>query len=176
MSLIYKILFLSFVLVLSNALGQGKLEKIKDIEQKIYTINQDTSYQVLKLRNEEFLDHMTYGGGQLTGLLKNGKIFKIIEWVGLSNCIKTFDYYFWNEQLICVDEIEKDFQWMDSIGGFDYNKTEFVFERHSYFDDKKLIESTTSGRERIPDNQDVNIEEELLSSSQQYSDLLSKKK
>ena len=74
-----KILIFFLTISLSVAFGQAKEDKIIDIREKFQIINQDSLYKTKKLINEQFLEKMTDGGGELTGYLKEGKICKIIE-------------------------------------------------------------------------------------------------
>jgi hypothetical protein len=168
-----KILVLILTINLSTAFGQTKDEKIKSIREKFQKINQDTSYRTKTLENEEFLDHMTDGGGDLTGYLKDKKIFKIFERVGVSYCVRTFEYYFWDEKLIFIYEKELDFKMNDSTG-FDYEKQTLAFEGRYYFDNGKLIETKTTGAKAIEYDKDENKEKILLADAKRNADLLKK--
>ena len=108
--MIVKLKTLIFLLTinLSVAFGQTKEDKIIDIREKFQIINQDSSYKTRKIINEQLLKQMTDGGVELTGYLKDGKIYKIIERVEISYCMRTFEYYFWDRQLIFIYEQELD--------------------------------------------------------------------
>ena len=68
-------------------------DKVEQIRKSVEQINQDTAYTTKILDNEQFLEHMTDGGGQLTGYFKNGQLVKVLERVGLSSCVTTYEYY-----------------------------------------------------------------------------------
>ena len=77
--------------------GQGN--KISDIREKVQFINTDTSYVKVTLENNDFLEEMTDGGGQLIGFFKGETISKITERIGLSYAKYSTEYYFWKGQL-----------------------------------------------------------------------------
>ena len=126
------------------------------------------------LTNEQFLGHMTEGGGELTGYFKTGQIKKIVERIGLSYCVRTFEYYFWDGQLIFVYAKEEDFPYIDSTGTLDYTKLELAFEGRYYFDNGKIIETKMTGQKRVADDKETDIEKELLATAKQNVDSLKK--
>ncbi len=168
--------------------GQDKENTIKDIKQKIQSINQDTNYQIVTVDNEAFLDtgfikQPGKGYGQLTGYFKNNKIYKILEIIGvkLLHDIATTEYYFSDGKLIFIYEYEKygpDIS-IDSTGTVDHKKTGFDFEGRYYFNNDKVINTLTSGQQQILPNEmyfdSQSKEGQLLLSSQKYIDLLYKK-
>jgi hypothetical protein len=93
--------FVPFLFSLTLLFGQTN-EKVNSIRKTVELINKDTTYTKKILDNEQWMEHMTDGGGQLTGLLKNGHLVKIIEWVGLSSCISTSEFYLHNDSLVFV--------------------------------------------------------------------------
>ncbi|MDZ7741071.1 MAG: hypothetical protein U5Q03_04795 [Bacteroidota bacterium] len=168
--------FMLTVLMFSTASGQDN--KIAEIRHKFKTINQDTTYTTMTLDNEEFLEQMTDGGGQLTGYFKGDTIYKIHERIGVSYCVRTFEYYFWNGQLIFVFEKEDAFPYVDSLATLDYTSTETTFEGRYYFDQGKLIDTKIKGEKRISDDV-ANFkarEKKLLSSAKDNVDILTEKK
>jgi hypothetical protein len=82
------------VMFFISAMGQDIDDKIQIIKKRFTYINKDNAYTIVTLDNEEFLEQMTDGGGQLTGYLKDGGFSKIFESIGLSYCIQTREYYF----------------------------------------------------------------------------------
>jgi len=159
---------------LVHAFGQTKEEKINDIREKFQKINQDTVYIVKTLNNEQFLDKMTDGGGSLIGYYKGEKIYKIIERVGVSYCVRTFEYYFWEDQLIFVYESELDPLYNESKASFDWGNVNIVFEGRYYFDKGKLIEIKVVGKKRIVDDQEENKERILSTDAKRNIALLKK--
>ncbi len=162
------------LVILTTAQGQTKDSIAKDIEEKFQRINLDSGYLVKTLENEQFLEHMTDGGGILTGYFKNGQINKITEQLGLSYGIKTFEFYFWDGQLIFVYEKEEDFPHIEANGSLDYNKLELVFEGRYRFNNGKLIETEIQGKKRIVDDIGIDIEKKLLEMAKQNIDALRK--
>jgi hypothetical protein len=160
--------------ILTTALAQTKDEKVTNIQDKFRTINSETGYLVKRLTNEQFLERMTDGGGELTGYFRNGQVKKIIERIGFSSCVRTFEYYLWDGQLIFVYEKEEDFPYVGSTGTLDYTKLELVFEGRYYFDDGKAIETKMTGQKRIANDKDTDIEKELVARAKQNVDSLKK--
>jgi hypothetical protein len=160
-----------------------KDEKIKAIRKIVKSIDSDTNYTLKKLDNEYFVNkknEMTDGGQELTGYYKNGQIRKIIYGVGLSYGMKTFEYYFLENELIFVFEKQDTYlQLRDSSGeitGFDYTKLEPVFEGRYYFNKTKLIETKNKGKEWFVKNEEDNKEREFLEDSKSFIEELKKKK
>lgn len=172
-----KNLTLIILLAITNILcGQTQEEKIKSIKEKVEKINQDSSYNIKILRNEDFLDQMTDGGAELKGYRKNGKTYKIVESVGLSYCVRNFEYYLSDEKLIFVYENEQDFPYIDSIARLDYTRLELNFEGRYYFDNEKFIDKKISGLKRFSDATiQANEEKEFLLRVKRYFELFSHK-
>lgn len=156
--------------------GQGN--KISDIREKVQFINTDTSYVKVTLENNDFLEEMTDGGGQLIGFFKGETISKITERIGLSYAKYSTEYYFWKGQLIFALEKEETFPYVDSLATLDYTKAEKTFESCYYFDQEKLISTKTKGQKRIPDNlaDPKAKEEKLLASAKAKMNILREKK
>ncbi len=137
--------------------GQNKSDTLKNIEEKIQIINNDSSYWTSTFSNEAFLDsgfinQVNKGYGKLTGYFKNGKICKIRELIGIKLLKETAvtDYYFSEGQLIFVSE--QDIQGNDifSDSAFTVNDriTEPSFEALYYFYQGKLIETVEKGKRK----------------------------
>ena len=160
------------------AMGQGIDDKIQIIKKRFTSINTDNAYSIVTLDNEEFLEQMTDGGGQLKGYLKGGGFSKIYENIGLSYCIQIREYYFWDNKLIFVFEKEDDFA-LDSLGTIDHTKTKAAFEGRYYFDNGKLISTKTKGEKLMSDSvafDSQSKEGQLLSLAQSRIDLLTDKR
>jgi hypothetical protein len=130
---------------------------VKSIQDKVELIDLEKNYETKVLNNEKFLDNMTDGGGQLTGYFKDGKIVKIVERLGLSYGVKTYEYYFANDELLLVKEKEEDFPDTENNGTLDYTKVELAFEGNYYFNSGKMIDSQTEGQKRFSDGISENM-------------------
>jgi hypothetical protein len=139
------------IILPASVTGQNVNEKIRLIKSRFTSINQTSDYQVVSLSHEDFLENMTDGGGQLQGYFRKDEIQKIFESVGLSYCMQTKEYYFWDNKLIFVYEKEVSFK-MDSLGTLDHSKVGPVFEGRYYFSDDKLISTQTKGRKLMDDS------------------------
>ena len=62
----------------NNSQAQQLSPLAKNVQEEVQLIDNEKDYQIKTLNNEQFLDHMTDGGGQLVGYFKNEKISKII--------------------------------------------------------------------------------------------------
>ena len=154
--------------------SQDEANIIAGIQKKVQSINAEEDYQTKTLNNEEFLKHATDGGGQLTGIFINGQISKISKRIGLSHIVTHFDYYFWDNQLILVNEKEEFFPYDDNTGTMDYTKLELGFEGYYYFNEEKLIKTEITGEKRYPEKANTNLGLMLLSIAKKNIELLSK--
>lgn len=143
---------LSFFILLAvacSAAGQTKTERMKAIREEFRAINDDSTLKMVQLQNEEFMDEVTDGGGELTGYYKNGKIRKIRQWIGLSNGNEVKEYYFKNAKLIFVYEQFHSFPYDLEKDRLDRTTTTITFEARYYFSNNQLIEKKATG-ERQP--------------------------
>lgn len=167
----YNCAFIAILLMttINNSLfAQNKSAEIVKIKQAFQKINSDGSLKIKTIDDEEkFLGNATDGGGELKGYFKNDSIQKITEWVGLSFGTIQIEYYFKDDQLIFVYEIEKHFGFNDKTQETDYNKLELAFEARYYFSNEKLIEVKKKG-ETMESNK-INFVKE----SKNYSKMLS---
>lgn len=87
------------------------------------------------LKNEEFLERVTDGGGELKGFVKNGQLVKMVSWVGVSSCVYITEYYFDRGQLVFVQEQGLEFAYVDSTGSFNPTVQNITTEGRYYFRD-----------------------------------------
>ncbi|MBX2983709.1 MAG: hypothetical protein KF843_13610 [Flavobacteriales bacterium] len=118
------------------------------IDRVVQEINQSEDYEVRTLENDEFLEQMTDGGGELTGLMRNGQLVKMIEQVGLSSCVNVTEYYFENSQLAFISVQGSEFSYIDSTSSFDPRAQDVTMKANFYFHANKLIESELKGSTR----------------------------
>jgi hypothetical protein len=171
-----------------NVSGQDKSDTIKNIDQKVQALKNDTSYWISIMNNEAFLDtgfikQAGQGYGQLTGLFKNGKICIIHELIGIKllKDVAETEYYFSDGKLIFVYEKENygPAVYIDSSGTVDQKIKGPDFEGRYYFNNDKLINTNTKGKQQILPNEmyfdSQSKEGQLLLSAQKYKNLLSMK-
>ena len=154
MALPYRHIFLllvTFTFVLS-CFPQSKSDIIKGIKVEFKKINADKSLRKVTLENEEFLEHMTDGGGELTGYFMKGQIQKVSQWVSFSHGNETTEFYFKNGQLIFVYEKFDSFIFNPQKELLDRTKTETTFEGRYYFNNNKLLDYGTTGHNRFEDD------------------------
>lgn len=146
--------------------------QIKDIQNQVGQIDSIKDYQIKTLNNQQVLgEHITDGGAQLIGYYRDGKTSKIVEKLGLSFGVKTYEYYFFNNQLIFVHEKDENFPYDEKKDTFDYSKLESGFEGFYYFKANKLVSTETSGEKRFPSGEEVNMGELLIRQANENIDL-----
>lgn len=182
------VLIICILLLGTYVSGQDKNLLVKDIEQKIRFIDQDTTYTITTLDNMAFLDtgfinQPAKGYGQLTGYFKNDTICKIRERIGLEllSDSATTEYYFSDGKLIFVreSEIYNPDVFLDNDGTVDQRKPGPDFEGTYYFNNDKIIFSSTNGKQQLLPNEmyfdSQSKEGQLMFSAQKYMNLLSEK-
>jgi len=159
----------------SNA--QSTEDKVKNIREIFNRINATKQLSTKKLENEEYLDHMTDGGGELTGYYKDDTLYKIIDWVGISSGVIKDEYYFSEGKLVFVYEAQDRFVYNDSLKERDYSKQRTVFEGRYYFYNSRLIHVIKKGGpfSRGFDHSNEAIAGEFLDEARKYSSLLKTK-
>ena len=137
----------TLILLLFCTLAFAQTDRaVNKIRQAVEQINKDTGHTTKTLDNEQFLEHMTDGGGKLTGYFKNGRLVKIVEWIGLSSCINITEYYLQDNKLIFAYTQGSVFPYVDSLGTFDhYGKLALTMECRYYFKNGKMIKSILHG-------------------------------
>ena len=146
--------------------------QVKKIQDIVQVIDSEKNYQTKTLNNEKYANPLTDGGAQLVGFLKDGKTYKISESLGLSYGVKSFEYYFSNNQLILVNQKEEYFPYDSNKESLDYSKLEPGFEGYYYFNNEKIIMTQTRGEKRYQDA--INVEQMFLKTAKENLDLLSK--
>lgn len=166
---------LTLLLLCSFAFAQQANTVINNTRKIIEQINKDSGYTIRKLENEEFLEHMTDEGGQLTGYFKNGNLVKIIEWVGLSSCINITEYYLQDNQLIFTCTKGSEYSYSDSLETFDRNKLNTTMECRLYFNHNKIIKQVLRGYTRCSGQPTIAFAKNYLDECSRYKKLLRKK-
>jgi len=154
--------------------AQSKNEILEDIRDIVETIHMDTSLKSVTLLNEEFIDNMTDGGGELTGFYKNKKIYNIYRSVGISYGEEIMQFYYWKNMLVFVSEKFNTYVYDDSSKAFDYTVLNTTFTGKYYFDKEKLIHKVITGKKNFDDNS-VDIEKSLLEESKGNIELIKKR-
>ena len=113
---------------------------VQNIKDKVTLIDRGKNYETKILNNEEFIGHMTDGGGQLVGYFENGALRKIEEKLGLSYGVITYGYYFYEGNLILIHELEEDFPYSEDTGSLDYSRVEFAFSGYYYIENDNLVD------------------------------------
>jgi len=160
----------------TSSIAQTKQEEIETIDIACNHINEEKRFTTKKLENDEYLDQMPDGGGELTGYYIGDTLYKMTDWIGLSSGVVKDEYYFDKGKPMFVYEVDSRFEYNDSLQVRDYSKQKIVFEGRYYFGNNKLIHAIKAG---TPfgghDLSDPAKAKELLDEAKQYGLLLKTK-
>ena len=103
------------------------------VDRRVQEIDAAKDYEIRTLENEEFLERMTDGGGELIGFVKNGQVVKIVSRVGVSSCAYITEYYFDRSGLTFVQEQGFEYAYVDSTGTSDPMAQKVTMVNRYYF-------------------------------------------
>jgi hypothetical protein len=167
--------FYIIVFLLSNLLVYSQKNSIDNIRLAVEQINKDSGYSKKVLDGEAFLEEAPDGGAELTGYFKNGELVKIMEWIGLSSCIRITEYYLQSHHLIFTYTQEKDFAYSESLKTFDPQKQILKMECRFYFENDKMIKNIFKGESRCSGKPEVEWSKTYLQECYKYQKLLKNK-
>jgi hypothetical protein len=153
-----KIVLLFLLISSLGAHCQAREDIIKKIRKDFAEINADTTLKKISLENEEFLENVPDGGGELTGFFKGDSIVKIFEWIGLSYGNRTREFYYKHDRLFFI--FEKFEPFVEKNGELDRRKVKTSFEGRYYFSSEKLVEQKISGR-KPPEGDSIDVSKQL---------------
>jgi hypothetical protein len=165
--LIALFLFFNFI-----SYSQTKEGVIKNIRQQFQLINADKTLKRVVLENEEFLENVPDGGGELKGFFRHDSLVKIIEWIGLSYGNRIREYYFINGNLFFAFEKFESFVETKNHD-LDHSKTKITFEGRYYLNKNKIIDQKITGK-RTFDEDSKNIVTKLQDEANNDMKLLKK--
>jgi hypothetical protein len=170
-------IFLTLTLLLFGLLifAQTENNMLNKIRKAVEHINNDSGYAIKKLDNEEFLEHTTDNGGQLTGYFKNGQLVKIIEWIGLSSCVDITEYYLQNNKLIFAYTKGSESPYIDSLQTFDHGTINETMECRFYFSNNKIVKTILKGSTRCSGQPTAGRAKNYLDECSRYTRLLKKR-
>jgi len=163
------------VFCFSLVAAQQKQLIINQIRKECNAINKDKVMKRVVLNHEDFLDHMTDGGGKVTGFYRKGEVKKIMCWIGLSFGTEHVEYYFKNNKLIFVYEQFNTFLFDKKTQNLRYDATETTFEGRYYFDANLLIKKFIKGQ-KIGEAENVSNERSLQKKAAEFRRILMKYK
>ena len=166
----YVILFGLLLSFYSKSFGQTTNDDIAQIRQIFARINSDKSLEKLVINGEDFLEHTTDGGAELTGYFSKTQLVKVSEWIGFSFGIRQTDFYYDRAGLVFCYVEERHFQTTDT--SVNYTKTVPAFKGRYYFKNKIIIQKKLEGS-GFWEKKD---EATLLPDSETYANFFIKKK
>ena len=170
-----KYLKLSLLIFLINASGyiysQDKKALIENIKEEIELIHLDTALKSVTLQNEEFLQNMTDGGGELTGFYKGKRIYRIYRSIGISYGVGISEFYYRKNKLIFIREKFNSYVYDSISQNFDYTKLNTTYSGKFYFNNGNIIDSSVTGNRFFSDNA-VGLEKILTGESDEVFNLI----
>ena len=144
-----KTISIFFLTIIFNVgFAQNLTQKIANIRSEVEKINNRSTYKVRTLNNEEFLDEMPDGGGELKAYYENGELVKMVDKIYLSSCINITEYYIKNKRLIFAYSQGKEWFYNEKNNKFDPKRICLKMECRFYYENSKLIKSILNGRTR----------------------------
>ena len=159
---------------ISKNTTQSLGERYHDLFARAENIDDMHKLDSIILENDEFLDEMTDGGGELIGYFLGQKLVKIISKIGFSYGIETSEYYFESSDLFFVRETLEVFQFDDSLGVLNYEETEVNYVGEYIFNNERLIDLETLGHYLFEDDE-IDIEKAIISMVSKYRLLIQNK-
>ncbi len=170
-------IFLAFLFLINSTASFAQLSvQAKQIESACKVIDKDSTLQKKVYEQEEFMDHATDNGGSLTVYHKNGTVYRITEWVGLSGDVVIIDYYFKAGKLVYVRDEELPYE-RNAVTG----ETTGKFSKDSrflgkyFFRNDKLFDGESLGHNRFEDDSKHDPEKEFIESAKKYLLLFNKR-
>lgn len=157
-----------------NIQGQELIDKYPEYKSEKLKIDQNESLKSIKLENEDFLDNMTDGGGELIGFYDlTGTIRKIEVTIFISHGVQKYSFYLKEEIPFFIDDNFQQFAWNEKTSTFDYNRFDNGFHGTYIFQDGHLIDHISLGHNRFEDDQ-IDIEETFRSEWENYLEKIKK--
>lgn len=135
-----------------NVYSQDTKALIENIKEEIESIHLDTALKSVTLQNEEFLQNMTDGGGELTGFYKGKQIYRIYRSIGISYGVGLSEFYYRKNKLIFIREKFNSYVYDSLSQNFDYTKLNTTYSGKFYFSNGNLIDSIVTGNRFFSDN------------------------
>ncbi len=163
-----------FLFITLSTFGQGFHEHHSELSDFVEITNSQLSTcTTVTLENDEFLENMTDGGGELTGFFTNNHLIKIELWVGISYGNFKFDYYFQDSELHYIVETFQQYSYDVETDTWNYSKLEQTFRGDYLF--QPTFDYETLGHNRF-ENDELDPEKVLREETMEYVKLLNKKK
>jgi len=173
----YSAVFILIILVsvfLQDAFSQTTPELMEETSEKVEMIDIDATLKTVTLLNDEFMQEMTDGGGELKGYYRDNLIYHIHQTVGISYGIYLTEYYYSGNKLIFVNEKFNQYYYDTLTTSLDYSKTENAYNGSYFFNNGKLIHYTSTGHSRF-EGDSIDVAKTLTTESDEAFDLILKK-
>ncbi|MBS1563598.1 MAG: hypothetical protein JST39_04380, partial [Bacteroidetes bacterium] len=152
----------------------GKAEKVFAIRQRYQQINQTKGLSETSLTAEDFLEDTPDNGAEMTGYYMGDSLYKIKMGIGLSYCLRDFEFYYKDGNVIFIYEKENDFPL--EADTMNYNRTELSYEGRYYLGNRKIIDLKTKGKGRLREETNAAYITSLLEDAKEYEKKLAGKR
>ncbi|MBR9921716.1 MAG: hypothetical protein GYB31_12830 [Bacteroidetes bacterium] len=154
----------------SLLLDSSLVGSITLIDEHCAYLDNQFDYRIKTLLNEEFMQQMTDGGGQLTGYIYDRELEKAETIYYFTNGRLERTFYYRENALVYVSEKELTYPYNMEENAFQYDKPETVAVAGYYFDLGILIHQHTIGESSF--NPEGDMQEVLVNAAQKYQRIL----
>jgi rhodanese-related sulfurtransferase len=168
-----KLLLLGLVIAISQlSFSQTKEEQLQTIREQFKAINADSAYQVRTIFDED-VEIPSFNGVELKGHYQNNELKRVNLLIRKAYVVYCAEYYYWNNDLFFVHELEASFYNDVDKDPFNYDSLSNLYEGAYSFVDSELINTEYKGSSLINEIQsDSIIAPRLIAQSKEYAALL----
>jgi len=105
-------------------------------------------------------------------LRKKDTIYKMTVWIGISYCVRQYEYYLENGIPFFIYETERDFP-ENQDGTLNHEQLSLAFEGSYYLDKGKVIDIKLKGKKRMEEQPTAVSIQSLVTDGKSYARLLS---
>lgn len=165
-----------FTLILTLTIqGHTLIDKYTEIQAEKVKIDHNKSQKSVTMVNEEFLEHLPDGGGELIGFYDlTGSVRKIEVTLYISHGVQEYSFYLKDETPFFIEDNFINFAWDEETSTFDYDRFDGGFHGTYIFLDGHLIDNTGLGHNRFEDDQ-IDIEDTLKAECENYLQKIKKR-
>jgi hypothetical protein len=163
------------IIIVNVCYSQTLTKKSAIIRAEVQKINNGSGYKIKTLSNEEFLEEMTDGGGELQAFYRNGELVKIVEKIYLSSCIRLTEYYLKKSELIFAYTQGKEWYYNEQLNKFDSKIITLKMKCRFYYENSKLINSIFKGQTRCSGEPSVDWAKNYIDNLRLYQKKLGNK-
>ncbi|MFT5823848.1 MAG: rhodanese-related sulfurtransferase [Crocinitomix sp.] len=166
------ILLVVVIAIAQLTYSQTKEVQIQTIREQFKIINADSAYQVRTIFGDD-IEIPSCNGADLKGYYQGDQLKRANLFVGKSNGIYFTEYYYWNNVLFFVYEVEETFYYDVENDAFNYDSISNLYEGRYYFAENELIKTKYKGTAFNSEvEQDSIVGPKLIDQSKEYAEHL----